>query len=135
MGKLEGSIAFRGGPRLPARIVEPVASPAEGSDVARLQVVDQWEADRGRRYPGRDQSCDRKGLGGGAPGGSSPAGTSSGRSENCVRRLVRDTAPSAGCAAGQAGRGARSKQSGIGVEMGREGLEEFTQATVINVAK
>jgi acyl-CoA reductase-like NAD-dependent aldehyde dehydrogenase len=30
---------------------------------------------------------------------------------------------------------AGAKQSGIGVEMGREGLEEFTQATVINVAK
>jgi acyl-CoA reductase-like NAD-dependent aldehyde dehydrogenase len=28
-----------------------------------------------------------------------------------------------------------SRQSGIGVEMGREGLEEFTQATIINVAK
>jgi len=28
-----------------------------------------------------------------------------------------------------------AKQSGIGVEMGREGLEEFTQATIINVAK
>src|SRR4029077_20227463 len=30
---------------------------------------------------------------------------------------------------------AGAKQSGIGVEMGREGLEEFTQATIINVAK
>ena len=28
-----------------------------------------------------------------------------------------------------------AKQSGIGVEMGREGLEEFTQATIINMAK
>jgi acyl-CoA reductase-like NAD-dependent aldehyde dehydrogenase len=28
-----------------------------------------------------------------------------------------------------------AKQSGIGVEMGQEGLEEFTQATVINMAK
>ncbi len=28
-----------------------------------------------------------------------------------------------------------AKQSGIGVEMGQEGLEEFTQATIINVAK
>jgi len=28
-----------------------------------------------------------------------------------------------------------AKQSGIGVELGREGLEEFTQATIINVAK
>src|SRR5215813_1248431 len=30
---------------------------------------------------------------------------------------------------------ADAKQSGIGTELGREGLEEFTQATVINVAK
>ncbi len=30
---------------------------------------------------------------------------------------------------------AGAKQSGIGVEMSLEGLEEFTQATVINVAK
>ena len=30
---------------------------------------------------------------------------------------------------------AGAKQSGIGVEMGREGLEEFTQATIINMAK
>jgi acyl-CoA reductase-like NAD-dependent aldehyde dehydrogenase len=30
---------------------------------------------------------------------------------------------------------AGAKQSGIGVEMGQEGLEEFTQATVINMAK
>ena len=30
---------------------------------------------------------------------------------------------------------AGAKQSGIGVEMSREGLEEFTQATIINVAK
>jgi acyl-CoA reductase-like NAD-dependent aldehyde dehydrogenase len=30
---------------------------------------------------------------------------------------------------------AGAKESGIGVEMGREGLEEFTQATIINVAK
>src|SRR5262245_15311227 len=30
---------------------------------------------------------------------------------------------------------AGAKQSGIGVEMGPEGLEEFTQATIINVAK
>jgi acyl-CoA reductase-like NAD-dependent aldehyde dehydrogenase len=30
---------------------------------------------------------------------------------------------------------AGAKQSGIGVEMGQEGLEEFTQATIINVAK
>ena len=28
-----------------------------------------------------------------------------------------------------------AKQSGIGVELGQEGLEEFTQATTINVAK
>jgi acyl-CoA reductase-like NAD-dependent aldehyde dehydrogenase len=28
-----------------------------------------------------------------------------------------------------------AKQSGVGVEMGREGLEEFTQATIINAAK
>jgi acyl-CoA reductase-like NAD-dependent aldehyde dehydrogenase len=28
-----------------------------------------------------------------------------------------------------------AKQSGIGVEMGREGLSEFTQATIINMAK
>ena len=28
-----------------------------------------------------------------------------------------------------------AKQSGIGVEFGQEGLEEFTQATIINVAK
>jgi len=28
-----------------------------------------------------------------------------------------------------------AKQSGIGVAMGREGLEEFTQATIINMAK
>ena len=28
-----------------------------------------------------------------------------------------------------------ARQSGIGVEMGREGLEEFTQVTIINVAK
>src|SRR5260370_1342146 len=27
------------------------------------------------------------------------------------------------------------KQSGIGAEMGQEGLEEFTQATIINMAK
>ena len=30
---------------------------------------------------------------------------------------------------------AGAKQSGIGVEMGREGLEELTQATIINMAK
>ena len=30
---------------------------------------------------------------------------------------------------------AGAKQSGIGAEMGREGLEEFTQATIINTAK
>jgi acyl-CoA reductase-like NAD-dependent aldehyde dehydrogenase len=30
---------------------------------------------------------------------------------------------------------AGAKQSGIGVEMGQEGLEQFTQATIINVAK
>jgi acyl-CoA reductase-like NAD-dependent aldehyde dehydrogenase len=30
---------------------------------------------------------------------------------------------------------AGAKQSGIGVEMGREGLEAFTQATIINMAK
>jgi acyl-CoA reductase-like NAD-dependent aldehyde dehydrogenase len=30
---------------------------------------------------------------------------------------------------------AGAKQSGIGVEMGQEGLEEFTQATIINMAK
>jgi acyl-CoA reductase-like NAD-dependent aldehyde dehydrogenase len=30
---------------------------------------------------------------------------------------------------------AGAKQSGIGVEMGQEGLEEFTQATIINIAK
>jgi acyl-CoA reductase-like NAD-dependent aldehyde dehydrogenase len=30
---------------------------------------------------------------------------------------------------------AGAKQSGIGVELGREGLEEFTQATIINMAK
>jgi acyl-CoA reductase-like NAD-dependent aldehyde dehydrogenase len=30
---------------------------------------------------------------------------------------------------------AGAKQSGIGAELGREGLEEFTQATIINVAK
>jgi len=30
---------------------------------------------------------------------------------------------------------AGAKQSGIGTELGREGLEEFTQATIINVAK
>jgi acyl-CoA reductase-like NAD-dependent aldehyde dehydrogenase len=30
---------------------------------------------------------------------------------------------------------AGAKQSGIGVEMGQEGLEEFAQATIINVAK
>jgi acyl-CoA reductase-like NAD-dependent aldehyde dehydrogenase len=30
---------------------------------------------------------------------------------------------------------AGAKQSGNGVEMGREGLEEFTQATIINMAK
>jgi acyl-CoA reductase-like NAD-dependent aldehyde dehydrogenase len=30
---------------------------------------------------------------------------------------------------------AGAKQSGIGVEMGREGLEEFTQAMIINMAK
>ena len=28
-----------------------------------------------------------------------------------------------------------AKQSGIGVEMGQEGLEAFTQATIINMAK
>ena len=28
-----------------------------------------------------------------------------------------------------------AKQSGIGTELGREGLEEFTQLTIINVAK
>ncbi len=28
-----------------------------------------------------------------------------------------------------------AKQSGIGVAMGREGLEEFTQVTIINMAK
>jgi acyl-CoA reductase-like NAD-dependent aldehyde dehydrogenase len=30
---------------------------------------------------------------------------------------------------------AGAKQSGIGTELGQEGLEEFTQATIINVAK
>ena len=30
---------------------------------------------------------------------------------------------------------AGAKQSGIGAEMGQEGLEEFTQATIINMAK
>jgi len=30
---------------------------------------------------------------------------------------------------------AGAKQSGIGTELGREGLEEFTQATIINVAR
>ena len=30
---------------------------------------------------------------------------------------------------------AGAKQSGIGVEEGQEGLEEFTQATIINMAK
>jgi acyl-CoA reductase-like NAD-dependent aldehyde dehydrogenase len=30
---------------------------------------------------------------------------------------------------------AGAKQSGIGAELGREGLEEFTQATIINIAK
>ena len=30
---------------------------------------------------------------------------------------------------------AGAKQSGIGVELGQEGLEEFTQATIINMAK
>jgi hypothetical protein len=30
---------------------------------------------------------------------------------------------------------AGAKQSGIGTEPGREGLEEFTQATVINMSK
>jgi acyl-CoA reductase-like NAD-dependent aldehyde dehydrogenase len=30
---------------------------------------------------------------------------------------------------------AGAKQSGIGTELGREGLEEFTQATIINMAK
>jgi len=30
---------------------------------------------------------------------------------------------------------AGAKQSDIGVELGREGPEEFTQATIINVAK
>jgi acyl-CoA reductase-like NAD-dependent aldehyde dehydrogenase len=30
---------------------------------------------------------------------------------------------------------AGAKQSGIGVEMGQEGLEAFTQATIINMAK
>ena len=30
---------------------------------------------------------------------------------------------------------AGAKESGIGVDMGREGLEEFTQATIINMAK
>ena len=30
---------------------------------------------------------------------------------------------------------AGAKQSGIGAELGREGLEEFTQATIINMAK
>jgi acyl-CoA reductase-like NAD-dependent aldehyde dehydrogenase len=30
---------------------------------------------------------------------------------------------------------AGAKQSGIGVELGREGLEQFTQATIINMAK
>ncbi len=28
-----------------------------------------------------------------------------------------------------------AKQSGVGVEMGQDGLEEFTQATIINMAK
>ena len=28
-----------------------------------------------------------------------------------------------------------AKQSGIGAQMGQEGLEEFTQATIINIAK
>ena len=28
-----------------------------------------------------------------------------------------------------------AKQSGIGAELGQEGLEEFTQATIINMAK
>jgi acyl-CoA reductase-like NAD-dependent aldehyde dehydrogenase len=30
---------------------------------------------------------------------------------------------------------AGAKQSGIGAEMGQEGLEEFTQAMIINMAK
>jgi acyl-CoA reductase-like NAD-dependent aldehyde dehydrogenase len=30
---------------------------------------------------------------------------------------------------------AGAKQSGIGVELGQEGLEEFTQSTIINMAK
>jgi acyl-CoA reductase-like NAD-dependent aldehyde dehydrogenase len=30
---------------------------------------------------------------------------------------------------------AGAKQSGFGVELGREGLAEFTQATIINMAK
>src|SRR5262249_49554634 len=30
---------------------------------------------------------------------------------------------------------AGAKQSGLGVEMGQEGLEEFTQATIINMAR
>jgi acyl-CoA reductase-like NAD-dependent aldehyde dehydrogenase len=30
---------------------------------------------------------------------------------------------------------AGAKQSGIGVELGQEGLEEFTQASIINMAK
>ena len=30
---------------------------------------------------------------------------------------------------------AGAKQSGFGAEMGQEGLEEFTQATIINMAK
>jgi len=28
-----------------------------------------------------------------------------------------------------------AKQSGMGIEMSQEGLEEFTQATIINMAK
>jgi acyl-CoA reductase-like NAD-dependent aldehyde dehydrogenase len=28
-----------------------------------------------------------------------------------------------------------AKQSGMGAELGQEGLEEFTQATIINMAK
>ncbi len=38
------------------------------------QIVDQWEAGRGCRYTGRDQSSDREGPGGRAPGRSEPVG-------------------------------------------------------------
>jgi acyl-CoA reductase-like NAD-dependent aldehyde dehydrogenase len=41
-----------------------------------------------------------------------------------THREVRPDTPHAG-----------AKQSGIGAEMGQEGLEEYTQATIINRAK